>query len=134
MRKAIRKTIFILMLFSLIVPSGALAQPATGSMPRGFQGGSAPDATATITILHTNDVHGNLEPVPNASSSSIYPGMARLAKTLKDNTVADNTLYLDAGDIMQGSLLSNINKGEPTIDIFNFIGYDASTFGNHEFD
>ena len=135
MRKAIRKTIFIFMLFSLIIPSGALAQPAAGMVLPVQQAGLAPDATATITILHTNDVHGNLEPVEAAPpTGSPYPGMARLAKTLIDNTVADNTLILDGGDIMQGSLLSNINKGEPTIDIFNFIGYDASTFGNHEFD
>ena len=35
---------------------------------------------------------------------------------------------------MQGSLLSNLYKGEPTIDLFNFVGYQAATFGNHEFD
>ena len=35
---------------------------------------------------------------------------------------------------MQGSLLSNIQKGLPTIDVFNTMGYDVATFGNHEFD
>ncbi len=132
MRKAIRKTIFILMLFSLIIPSGALAQPAAGMVLPVQQGVLAPDATATITILHTNDVHGNLEPVTSGSNPT--PGMARLAKVLKANTTAGSTLILDAGDIMQGSLLSNIKKGAPTIDIYNYLGYSAATFGNHEFD
>jgi 2',3'-cyclic-nucleotide 2'-phosphodiesterase (5'-nucleotidase family) len=39
-----------------------------------------------------------------------------------------------SGDEMQGSLLSNINKGVPTIDVFNTMEYDVATFGNHEFD
>ncbi len=128
MKKPISKIIFILMLISIIIPTGALAQPATGMGSPVQQGNAAPDAAATITILHTNDIHGNLEP---AGSN---PGMARLAQTLIDNTTAGSTLYLDAGDEMQGSLLSNLKKGEPTIDILNFVGLDAATFGNHEFD
>jgi len=45
---------------------------------------------------------------------------------------AANVVLLDAGDEMQGSLLSNLKKGEPTIDLFNFLGYQAATFGNHD--
>ena len=50
------------------------------------------------------------------------------------------TLRLDAGDEMQGSLLSNVGdgtptgKGLPTIDVYNTMGYNVATFGNHEFD
>ena len=36
--------------------------------------------------------------------------------------------------MMQGSLLSNLQQGLPTIDYYRTIGYDAATFGNHEFD
>ena len=47
---------------------------------------------------------------------------------------AGNVLLVDAGDEMQGSLLSNIWQGEPVIAAYNLMGYDAATFGNHEFD
>ena len=53
---------------------------------------------------------------------------------------AANVLLVDPGDEMQGSLLSNVGdgtptgKGMPTIDVFNNMGYDVATFGNHEFD
>ncbi len=47
---------------------------------------------------------------------------------------AENVALLDAGDIMQGTLLSNLFQGESTIDIYNTMGYQAATFGNHEFD
>jgi 2',3'-cyclic-nucleotide 2'-phosphodiesterase (5'-nucleotidase family) len=85
----------------------------------------------SFTILHTNDFHGQLE----ASGSN--PGSARVAAVVNDvrTTVgAANVLLVDAGDEMQGSLLSNLQKGAPTIATYNAMGYAAATFGNHEFD
>ncbi|MFZ5879643.1 MAG: S-layer homology domain-containing protein [Chloroflexota bacterium] len=92
---------------------------------------AAPAAPVSFTILHHNDFHGQLEP------SGSNPGIARLAQYVYDirTAVGDgNMLLLDAGDEMQGSLLSNIQKGAPVIDIYNEMSYDAATFGNHEFD
>jgi 5'-nucleotidase/UDP-sugar diphosphatase len=92
---------------------------------------AAPIVPIAFTILHTNDFHGQLE----ASGSN--PGMARTADVINDVRTAlgaDNVLLVDAGDEMQGSLLSNLQKGEPTIAVFNAMGYDVATFGNHEFD
>ncbi len=88
-------------------------------------------STVTFTILHTNDFHGQLE----ASGSN--PGMARVAAVVngvRDSVGASNVLLVDAGDEMQGSLLSNLQKGAPTIATFNTMGYQVATFGNHEFD
>jgi 5'-nucleotidase/UDP-sugar diphosphatase len=88
-------------------------------------------STINFTILHTNDVHGQLE----ASGSN--PGMARVAAVVngvRASVGAANTLLVDAGDEMQGSLLSNLQKGAPTIATFNAMGYNVATFGNHEFD
>ena len=96
-----------------------------------------PKTPVSFTILHTNDFHGQLE----ASGSN--PGAARVAALIKNvRTEAGDSkvLLADAGDEMQGSLLSNIGNGEPsgkgmpTIAAFNAIGYDVATFGNHEFD
>ncbi|GAP09306.1 5'-nucleotidase/2',3'-cyclic phosphodiesterase [Bellilinea caldifistulae] len=87
--------------------------------------------TINFTILHTNDFHGNLE----ASGSN--PGAARVAYKINEVRTAvgaDNVLVLDAGDMLQGSLISNILKGQPTIDYYKTIGYDAVALGNHEFD
>jgi 2',3'-cyclic-nucleotide 2'-phosphodiesterase (5'-nucleotidase family)/subtilisin family serine protease len=90
-----------------------------------------PTDIAVVNFLHTNDFHGNLE------LAGSNPGIARMAAVI--NTVsgavgAANVRLVDAGDEMQGTLLSNLKQGEPTIDLFNFVGYDAATFGNHEFD
>jgi 2',3'-cyclic-nucleotide 2'-phosphodiesterase (5'-nucleotidase family) len=94
---------------------------------------AAPPVPVTFTILHTNDFHGQLE------LSGSNPGAARMAKVINDiraaNTLAGQaTLLVDGGDEMQGSLLSNLQQGAPTIGTFNALAYDAATFGNHEFD
>ncbi len=111
-----------LMLVHLHNANGATAQilPVEG-----------PEDLVHFTILHTNDFHGNLEP------SGSNPGIARVANTIFNVRTAvgeSNVLLFDAGDEMQGSLLSNLQKGKPTIDLFNFVGYNAATLGNHEFD
>ncbi|HMK74508.1 MAG TPA: 5'-nucleotidase C-terminal domain-containing protein, partial [Myxococcaceae bacterium] len=43
-------------------------------------------------------------------------------------------LLFDAGDLFQGTLVSNLSEGSVVIDAFNAIGYDAAAIGNHEFD
>jgi 2',3'-cyclic-nucleotide 2'-phosphodiesterase (5'-nucleotidase family) len=137
-----RKLITIITLLGILIPSSVMAQPSappqagvSASVPLRPQAAAASEIDATgvvtITVLHTNDFHGNLQ------LSGSNPGMARTAAVITGvtNTVgAANTLLLDAGDIMQSTLLSNLKKGQPTIDVYNFMGYDAATFGNHEFD
>ncbi len=54
--------------------------------------------------------------------------------TVRASVGAGNVLLVDAGDEMQGSLLSNIWQGVPVIDAYSTMGYNAATFGNHEFD
>jgi 2',3'-cyclic-nucleotide 2'-phosphodiesterase (5'-nucleotidase family) len=108
------------MLISLILPASALAKPEL-----------APPSPVTFTILHHNDFHGQLQ------LSGSNPGLARLAnkvEAVRTEVGAGNVLLVDAGDEMQGSLLSNIWQGVPVIDAYNLMGYDAATFGNHEFD
>lgn len=93
--------------------------------------GRAKAASVSFTILHTNDFHGQLQ----ASGSN--PGLARVAAVVngvRSSIGADNVLLVDAGDEMQGSLLSNLQKGAPTIAAFNAMTYTVATFGNHEFD
>jgi 5'-nucleotidase len=89
-----------------------------------------------LTILHTNDVHSNLEAFPDDHPK--FPGMGGVAarKALIDKIRAENeqVLLLDSGDIFQGTPYFNFFNGEPEIRAMNEMGYDAATIGNHEFD
>ena len=45
-----------------------------------------------------------------------------------------NTLFINSGDMFQGSMESNSNYGALLSECMDDIGFDAFTFGNHEFD
>ena len=48
--------------------------------------------------------------------------------------LAGNVLFLHAGDAVQGTLYFNVFQGDADFDFLNYLGVDAMTFGNHEFD
>jgi 2',3'-cyclic-nucleotide 2'-phosphodiesterase (5'-nucleotidase family) len=88
------------------------------------------DAVKSLTILHSNDLHAHLLPDEHGNG-----GFARLATAVrreKMNCAA--CLYLNAGDLVQGTPVSTLFHGEPVYEIANLLGFDASTLGNHEFD
>lgn len=86
----------------------------------------------TIDLLSINDFHGRLEADPAANVA----GAAVLAGTVKSYEAANpNTLFVGAGDLIGASTFTSfIADDQPTIDAFNAMGLDASSFGNHEFD
>ena len=89
-----------------------------------------------ITILHTNDVHSQIEPFP--SNHNLYPnkgGFARRARLFKEiRDLNPNTLIFDAGDIFQGTPYFNFFQGDLELGLMQKMGYNAATIGNHEFD
>ena len=95
--------------------------------------GGGPAAPAQITLLHTNDFHGHLEPDSSGRGGSAH--MASAIAAIRDEVGAESVLLLDAGDAYLGaSPISQLLQGESTIDIYNLLGYDAASYGNHEFD
>lgn len=94
------------------------------------------DNTKKITILHTNDTHSHIDPMPmNDHRSPNKGGVARRAFLIeqirKENP---NTLLFDAGDIFQGTPYFNFYGGELEFKLMSMLKYDAATLGNHDFD
>src|SRR6266536_3356742 len=88
-----------------------------------------------ITILHTNDTHSQIDPLPDNDKS--YPnkgGVARRATLVKFVRKENPTILIDAGDVFQGTPYFNFYKGEVEYKSMSMIGYDAGTLGNHDFD
>ena len=94
-----------------------------------------------LTILGTSDMHGNIWGFSyEDSSETTNNGMARLYTYIQQVRAEDpNTILIDAGDDIQGTIMTDdlYNKTpeepHPIITAMNYMGYDAMTLGNHEF-
>jgi len=88
-----------------------------------------------ITILHTNDTHSQIDPLPSNDRNAGRGGVARRATLVKQLRKENpHTLLIDAGDVLQGTPYFNFFKGEVEYKAMSAIGYDVGTLGNHEFD
>jgi 5'-nucleotidase len=81
----------------------------------------------TITVVGTNDLHGHVRALPL---------LAGHLENLRAAREADGgaVLLVDAGDMFQGTIESNLVEGASVIVGMNALRYAASTVGNHEFD
>ena len=100
-----------------------------------------------FTILHTNDMHSNFvgvgpfndyDPMVLNNDSTIG-GYARLAalidKRKKELENIGPVLVLDAGDYSMGTAFAAATRElGAELQLMSQLGYDAVTFGNHEFD
>ncbi len=110
---------------------------SVAALPTKFEpAASATSAFETvITILHTNDTHSQIDPLPDNDRNAGKGGVARRATLVKRIRKENpNTLLVDAGDAFQGTPYFNFYKGEVEYKTMSGIGYDAGTLGNHEFD
>lgn len=106
-----------------------------GLMGRNFgeEGRSAGDGD--LAIFHTTDLHGHVLPTEAYDGTKNLGGFARCATQIQQwRRESPHHLLLDVGDVYQGTLVSWQTKGRLMIDLFNKLGYDAWTLGNHEFD
>ena len=94
--------------------------------------------TKQVDVLFTHDTHSHL----NSFSTIVdgeqkeVGGFAKI-KTLIDEKkkVNPDTLVLDGGDFSMGTLIQTVYDTEAAeLRMLGFLGYDVTTFGNHEFD
>jgi len=85
-----------------------------------------------ITVLGTNDVHGELIARDDRGGMTTLSGYVAAVHEARSEDGA--LLLVDAGDMWQGTLESNLNEGEAVVRIFNAMGYAGATIGNHDFD
>ena len=125
--------------------AGAAAFGVTIALPGEFA--TAADGKKTFTILHTNDMHASFIGMGPAADYSPFTlnddatrgGYARLAGLIAKRKAVRKgqgpVLVLDAGDYSMGTAFSAATRetgGE--LHLMGRMGYDATTFGNHEFD
>ena len=97
-----------------------------------------------LVLLSTTDLHGYVYPVNYFNGRNLRGTLSRVATVVEGQREKhDNVMLFDAGDTIQGSQLAHywglVNPSRTRglehvmAKAMNFLGYDAMTLGNHEF-
>ncbi len=86
-----------------------------------------------ITILHANDIHGQLG-FRAGSDFVVRGGISLLSGYVKKVRGETPTFFGICGDILQEDVLGSDYKGTNTLELVNYIDPEAVSLGNHELD
>lgn len=100
-----------------------------------FAGVTASQEGTEATILFTHDLHSHFLPAVKEGGGE-YGGYARLMTVIRQQRVLDpDAILVDAGDFAMGSLFQTAYATAALeLRMMGVMGYDATTFGNHEYD
>lgn len=86
------------------------------------------DEDVVLDFYAFSDTHGNV------LDSSLGVGIAKTSTFIKDKIQGQNSLLISSGDMFQGTLESNVNRGELMTSWMESLNFTSMTLGNHEFD
>jgi len=134
MRNHLRRTLVATATAALILPLAGLV-PGTAAVAKKDKKESKRNDTVAIQILNVSDFHGQLDPLNIFGVGDVGGAAALSTYWQQDRAANPNTLLLTGGDAVGASPpLSSFFGDKPTIDFMNYAGFDADTFGNHNFD
>ncbi|XP_043470032.1 apyrase-like [Leptopilina heterotoma] len=96
-----------------------------------------------LSVIHFNDFHARFLQTGPASDicneemheSTCIGGVARVYTASKKLlNERPNGIFLNAGDMYQGTIWYNLFKWNVTVEFMNMLPHDAMTIGNHDFD
>lgn len=120
-----------------VLPDSAAAAASQSPTPAPDRATAPAPGRVRLRVVATNDFHGALEPRKD-SRGTLQGGAAAVATAIaqarRECGAGCETIVVDAGDMFQGTPVSNLAFGRPVLDVYNTVGYAAAALGNHEFD
>jgi 5'-nucleotidase len=94
---------------------------------------------APLTVIATTDFHGAVDgdSVTVGGGKTVTMGDPAVVSAYVNairEAAPGPVIYLDAGDLFQGSMVSNMYEGAPIVRLYNYMQPAAAALGNHEFD
>ena len=92
----------------------------------------------TVSVIFTHDMHSHMDADKSMKNGRTVKtgGFARLKSAMDDvRKEYPQSFVLDAGDFSMGTPYQTIFSSEASeLKMMSYLGYEATTFGNHEFD
>lgn len=124
--KKVWGSLFLFSVFCSCLTAGALSSEA------------AEEKEAKVSVLFTHDMHSHFNSFSTVfqGEETCIGGFSRIKTIINEQRAKDpETLVLDGGDFSMGTLFQTIYEEEASeLRMLGSMGYDATTFGNHEFD
>ncbi|WP_432205608.1 bifunctional metallophosphatase/5'-nucleotidase (plasmid) [Cetobacterium somerae] len=83
-----------------------------------------------LTFIHINDIHGRINGENDGIDISKF---FTFLKKLREDKKNGRVFLIDSGDTLHGTSFANLSKGESIVEVFNLLGFDYTTLGNHDF-
>jgi 5'-nucleotidase/UDP-sugar diphosphatase len=98
--------------------------------------------TASLIILHTNDLHGQVCPSKtrladgSTQEQGGFEAICAYVQSVRDeaSNAGSGFLLLDSGDCFQGTPEGDMTNGKLVLELMRYAKYDCMAIGNHEFD
>lgn len=113
--------------FGLLLTLGGACATPQGST------GLIDSSTLTLSVVGTNDLHGAIVSADGVGGLALFAGYLNNLRQARDHE-GGAVILVDAGDMWQGTMESNLTEGHVVVEAYNAMGYDAAAVGNHEFD
>ena len=110
---------------ALLIVASFLLSACAGQAPRGD--------VFTLSVVGFNDVHGQLYADADRRGLVAVTAYVEALRSLR-KIDGGAVLLIDAGDMWQGTLDSNLAEGARVVEAYNALGVAAAAIGNHEFD
>ncbi len=99
---------------------------------------AAPKANR-VAIVGFTDLHGALESEAHitATGQKVHAGGAQYISSYLNilrHKYKGTVVVIDAGDLFQGTLVSNTYEGKPVVSFYHHVSLAAAALGNHDFD
>jgi 2',3'-cyclic-nucleotide 2'-phosphodiesterase (5'-nucleotidase family) len=96
---------------------------------------ATPALAERFQILHTNDLHSQLEHATQRPDLGGYGRLKTFMQEQKDDAIKKGLgcLTMDAGDFMEGSIFYLADKGKKSFEAFDKLGHDVAILGNHDY-
>ena len=123
MKKALKRLSALLLAIFMLLSAGTSVSAAETSNRE------------EVVVLFTHDLHSHFLPSRDSDGGE-FGGYARLATLIKEQkALYPDAILVDGGDFSMGSLFQTGYKDLALeLRLLGKLGYDATTFGNHEFD